>query len=430
MHSLEGKKLLVLAGNAHMAELVKRAKELGVYTIVTDYNDQYDSPAKRVADEAWNISWADLDLLEQRCRNVGIDGIVAGYSEFTVEKQIQLCRRLNLPCYCDEYQLDVTRNKDLFKRTCRQNGVPVIKEYASAADVSQFPVIVKPVDRGGSIGISVANDPEELEQAVSYAMEMSGSKRIVIEDYISNGIKIDVYYGIIDGKITLLSTSDTINAIGNSGKARFEKVIQNGWVSPSRYHDLIVKQADDNLRKMIEKLGIKYGFIFFSGFAIEKKDGVDFFFFETGFRLSGGHLFNFFHQLGFVNVQDIFIYHALLGNDYVEDIGEKKNNELKAAIVNYYAKSGTVTSIEGIDMIGSMDDCRFLLVTARYGQLCSEEKAILHKLAMFHFYNKSISQLASDIEYANKAFTVLNERGQDFVFERMDPNTVRYWWDS
>ena len=41
---LQGKKLLILAGGPHLVDLVKRAKDLGVYTIVTDYYDAIFSP--------------------------------------------------------------------------------------------------------------------------------------------------------------------------------------------------------------------------------------------------------------------------------------------------------------------------------------------------------------------------------------------------
>ena len=67
-------------------------------------------------------------------------------------------------------------------------------EYESPTLIEKFPVIVKPVDRGGSIGISIANNKKELDKAVKYAMDMSVCKKIVIEDFIFDGIKIDIYY--------------------------------------------------------------------------------------------------------------------------------------------------------------------------------------------------------------------------------------------
>ena len=47
LDALRGKKLLILAGGPHLITLVQRAKELGIYTIVTDYYDTKESPANR-----------------------------------------------------------------------------------------------------------------------------------------------------------------------------------------------------------------------------------------------------------------------------------------------------------------------------------------------------------------------------------------------
>ena len=157
-YDLTGKKLLIIAGSIHEYDLVRRAKELGVYTIVTDYYDVETSPAKKIADEYWDISWEDLDTLESKCRAEQIDGITAGYSESTVDRCIKLCNRLGLPCYCTQMQLDILKDKKLFKEECRKYDIPVVKEYARKEDVEKFPVIIKPVDRGGSIGVGIAND--------------------------------------------------------------------------------------------------------------------------------------------------------------------------------------------------------------------------------------------------------------------------------
>ena len=51
-------KLLVLGATYNEIVVIERAKAKGIYTIVTDNNTDYSkSPAKYVADEAWNISW-------------------------------------------------------------------------------------------------------------------------------------------------------------------------------------------------------------------------------------------------------------------------------------------------------------------------------------------------------------------------------------
>lgn len=421
MEDLRGKKLLVLAGSAHEMDLVRRANELGIYTIVTDYYTSEVSPAKTIAHEAWDISWSDIDKLEQKCREEKIDGITAGYSEFTVECLIKLCERLHLPCYSTMEQLEITRNKIVFKEECRKNNVPVVKEYASISEVESFPVIIKPVDRGGSIGVSVAVNEVELRKAYEYAMEMSVCKEVIIEEYIYEGTKFDAYYAISEGQIKLLSTSDTINAAKNG----FEKVVQSGWLFPSRYHDMFLQQVDSNLRKMILNMGIQNGYIFFSGF-VRKNNFV---FFETGFRLSGGHMYRYIEAKENYDIQDLFIYHALYGNTNKFRFSSNEEEDLKAVVLNFYAKEGVISEIKGIHLIEQMKDWGYTLLQGKIGQKCEQDKAILSKIAMFHMYNILPEKLAEDVKKVNEVFGVYNSSEDDLVYDRMSEELIASWWE-
>ena len=419
---LKNKKLLILGATPSEVELIKRAQEFGVYVIVTDNNtDRSISVAKNYADEAWDISWSDLDALESKCRECGVDGVTAGWSEFRVENTIKLCERLGLPCYCNLEQLEITRNKRAFKNECILNGVPVVHEYKTPEEVTSFPVILKPVDRAGSIGISVANNKEELDKAYQYAMDMSVCKDVIIEDYISDAVKIDSYYIIMDGEIVLVSTDDVINAKNNGT----DKVIQSGWVLPSRRHAMYVEKVDPAIRRMIEHMGIQNGYIFFSGFANDK--GY-FAMFEAGFRLCGGYLHNYFAKKGVVNNLDIFIFHALTGSVRDVEWGADQAPDLKCATVNLYAKAGTVTKVEGFDQVARIDNCDFVLQNTHIGEICTEDKAILTKIGMYYFCDESADALEDSVAKAYKLMNVLDEKGEDMLFDRIDPGVVAKCW--
>lgn len=423
MNKLTGKKLLILGATAGETTLVKRAQELGVYVIVTDYNTDYTlSPAKYVADECWDISWSDIDTLEKKCKEEHIQGVTAGYSEFRVESLIKLCARLDLPCYVTAEQLEITRDKIKFKETCRKNGVPVVKEYSSLDEVDEYPVIVKPVDRAGSIGISIASNRKELKNACKYALKSSVSKQIIIEKYIEKGTKIDFYYAVENGNITLVSSCDTINAKENG----YERVVQSAWLYPTRNTDAEIQSVDSALRRMIQNMGIRYGCIFFSGFVCENGDFV---FFECGFRLEGGHQYNYVAQKGPFNYLDIFILHALLGN--TEDLSPFITDEdLRAVTVNIYAKKGTVTQIKGFEETAQIPDCCLALAQGRIGETCDDNHAILNKIAMFQFTSCSPQQLQNDVEKMYTLFGVYDENGSDMIYDRIDPSLIAEWWKT
>ncbi len=418
-----GKKLLILGATAGEISLVQRAQKLGAYVIVTDNHEDWAlAPAKNVADEAWNVSWSDLDTLEKYCRERGVDGITAGYSEFRVENLILLCKRLNLPCYCNLKQLEITRDKIKFKNFCRECGVPIVKEYATMDDVDEYPVIVKPVDRAGSIGVGIATNRAELEKACAYAYEMSVCKQIIIEKFIEKGTKIDFYFAVEKGEITLISSCDTINAKNNG----FERVVQSAWLYPERRLNSPLSKTIplDSLNRMIQAMEIEYGCIFFSGFLLETGETA---FFECGFRLEGGHQYNYVEQKGPYNYLDLFIFHALSGT--TEGLRKTPLNEsLYAVSINLYAKSGIITDIRGVEEIAKMPDCCLVNIQARIGQKCTEEQAILQKIGMFQFVNASPKQLAKDVEKAYSLFGVFDETGRDMLYDRIDPSAIENWW--
>lgn len=420
--ALRGKKLVVLGGAPNESTLVRRAQELGVYVIVADYyTDRKLSPAKEYADDAWDINWMDVDKMVELCEENHVDGITAGYSEVKIDYLIRICQRLNLPCYCTSEQLEITRDKIKFKEVCKKNLVPVVKEYSSIEVVDKYPVIVKPTDRAGSIGISVAHNYSELVVAYDYAMKASLNKSVIIEEYITD-TKIDVYYLVNNGQISILTTNDVIMA-NNNGT---EKVVQSCWLYPHRYERNFRDKVDLSLKNMIKDMGIKYGCIFFSGFIDKDKDYK---FFECGFRLEGAHQYNYTYSRGLVNFLDVFIAHALTGNIDCVIPNDTLNEELKLAIINIYAKAGKIGQINGIDDIEKMKDCSLTMIKANIGDLCEDNVAILNKVAMFEFNNESADSLSKDVEQAYKTFQLLDEFGNDMVYDRVDVDLIKDWWE-
>ena len=58
------KKFLLLGGKpVGSLDIALYAKSLGFYVIVCDYLPKEQSPAKQVADECWEYSTADVDLI-------------------------------------------------------------------------------------------------------------------------------------------------------------------------------------------------------------------------------------------------------------------------------------------------------------------------------------------------------------------------------
>ena len=198
---LKEKKLLVLGAYDTEKEIISEAHLMGVYVIVTDNHENWDdAPAKKVADEAWNISWSDIKTLSKKCIDEHVDGIMAGFSEKRIHCAQLLCEILNKPFYANGAKLDVIIDKILFKQACINSGVTVPKSY-KYGDFVEYPVIVKPSDNGGSRGITVCYSQEEFIPAYQKALDASDNKSVVIEQYFvadETMIYFTVHNGIVD----------------------------------------------------------------------------------------------------------------------------------------------------------------------------------------------------------------------------------------
>lgn len=297
--------------------------------------------------------------------------------------------------------------------------MPTVREFSSVNDVDSYPVIVKPTDRAGSIGVGIAQNYSELLVAYDVALEKSYSKNVIIEEYITDR-KIDVYYLVNDGEISILTTNDVIMAKDNG----FQKVVQSCWLYPHRELENFKIKVDEKLRKMIKSMGITYGCIFFSGF-IDKKQNYKFF--ECGFRLEGAHQYNYTYKSIGINFLDVFINHAIYGNLKQLIHNPLRNEKLKLAIINVFSKEGKIASIDGVEEISTMPDCSLALIKANEGDEC-RDGAILSKVGQFEFDNESPDELAKDIQKLYDYIKVLDTSGNNLIYDVVDDSLVSSWW--
>ncbi len=415
-------KLLILGATYHEIDIIKRAHSKGIYVIVTDNNlDWSKSPAKYMADEAWNISWSDIDTLAQKCQEVNINGVIAGFSEFRVENMIKLCERLGLPCTLSMEQLDITRDKIKFKHLCAEYGIQGVPEY-QYGDRIDFPVIIKPVDRAGSIGINVAHNEEEFEEYYKIAYDLSPSKNVIIEDFIDDGIKVDFYYYVKAGKVYLLGTSDTIMCEGELGAP----ILQKAWVFPSRYEKQYISEDDGKIRKMLLGIEIHNGYATMSAFYRNGK----FYFFEAGFRLSGELSYNYYNHISGINYIDTLLDYSLgiLNNDKYEDY-YSINIKTKSVILNYFGVNG---HIEKINKPENLITDSYKVIADYYVKIgdCIDNKTnVFKKAAMYTIFSDNDIVLEDTIRYINSNVKILDGNGIDLIYERVNEKALGFSYD-
>ena len=180
------KKLAIIGASYLQEPLIEKAKSMGIETHVFAW--KADDIGERTADHFYPISIVEKENILKKCREIGIDGICSISSDLAVVAVNYVAEQMHLSGNPDSITLRCTNKHDM--RACfEKNGDPspksILVEKASDLDGVElgYPVIVKPIDRSGSRGISKLDNDEHIEEAIKAAREQGFIKKALVEEY-------------------------------------------------------------------------------------------------------------------------------------------------------------------------------------------------------------------------------------------------------
>jgi biotin carboxylase len=264
----------------------------------------------------------------------------------------EVCRRLGMPCLpltADKFETMV--RKDFFKEKCHEFGVPTISEYnPEYHDEVVFPVIVKPVDSCSSKGIRVCHNREELDNAITYALEFSKSGKYLIEEYMV-GDEVISYYVMQEGNPIFVGMCDRYTY-----KAKSDLVqLPTSYIFPSRHIESYMEHSDPAVKNMIRGLGLKNGSIFFQCF-VDQEGIVRTY--EPGYRLNGAQEHLIVSKVSGIDAKEMYINLALTGKVSEKDLAPLANpkpNQISCKL-SPLVKIGTISKLEGLEAISKLSD--------------------------------------------------------------------------
>lgn len=418
MKDLKGMKLLILGGNALTCDIVTKAQELGVYTIVTDWNTPEASPAKRIADEYWMESLSDTEKLAQMVNERHIDGVFTNYTDSYLPFYARLCEATGLPCLATEGQMEVISNKDQSKQLCIDHGISVSKRYqvSSIDDIDNltdisFPVLTKPVDNSGQRGIFVCQDRDELKRLYETSLQFSQSKNVMIEEYVQGDYTV-MFYTIQNGHVTLATMADkpVIGEFANN----LPKLPQ-GYFLPSKYVGLCQEIMVPKVQSFVTDLGIKNGVI---GIEAVVKDN-DIFVFEMQFRLGGMRHHNFVLEENGMDILAMLIRFALTGEFAGWDASVSDNPQFNNCYcsLNVLIQPDKVARIEGLDEAKSLSQVTNFTQMMEEGDSVKLPGTVQQILFKFLLVETSWDALRKIIEKIYATVHVYNDQGEDIVIQ-------------
>lgn len=426
MKNHKNKKLLIPNGSALVCDIVKKAKEKKIYTIVTDWHE--NSPAKKIADKSYMVSTTDIKGLIELAKKENVDGVLTSFVDSNLQNTRKICEELGFYFYATEKQLEVTMNKDKFKELCRQFDIPVVPEFQIFDDFDlkssiniEYPVIIKPVDNSGSRGIVICNNHNELIAGYNKAMEYSQSKTVLIEKLMNlynPGINID--YVICDGEVYLSSVGDLYTYQENKSLPP----LSAGVYYPSKHISNYIKEIDWKAKNMFKGLGLKNGVLYIQSFYEDGK----FYFYEMGYRLGGGQSYQVISHINGINHLEMLIDYSLTGKMCDEKLTENISPRFdkKGFIMILLVKPGKIQNIRGMENICKLKEVVNIMQSYQEGDSISEEAANTTQqvFGRIHLVADSDEILYNAIKYIKKELVVTNNKGELMMIDSFDSDLI------
>lgn len=421
----EGRKLLILGGNPETVPLVTLANNMGIQTIVV--SARHTDPAKAVAWKSYDIDGIDVPQYISIARKEHVDGVLVGVADILVPAYCKVCDALSLPCYATQEIVDVFSFKDVFKTTCERYGIHGIPEYYLDADMKRedldrivYPVMVKPVDNGGGVGMTVVYNEDELRRAVVFALENSNKKRFIVERYMQCE-DMGIYYTFKDGECSVSCLYDRYTTDKQPGLS----CVNLGSIYPSKHLDDYFKRMHKNAVRMFEEIGIRNGVLLISAFY---EDG-EFYVYDPGFRLQGEAPHLLMKAIHGFDQREMLIRFALTGSE--GDVNLKTQDDVRlrgkyASTLWILLKEGKIKNIKGLENIKS--DPRVVANVQRLHEdmtvepdWIGNEKQVMTRL---YFVCNSREELRDALLEYEEGVKVTDDNGNDMVLEWLNPENA------
>jgi biotin carboxylase len=248
------KKVLILGAGIYQVPLIKKAKEMGLYTIVSSIPGNY--PGFQMADKVIYENTIDKEVVLKIAKEEMIDGVAVCGTDVCVPTQGYLCDQLGLKGPTLK-SAEIAQDKALMKKAFISHGVRTAKvEYvdinnAHPADICEkigYPVIFKSVDSSGSRGITKVNSDADISYAYMQVKDNTHSDCYIIEKYLV-GEEFGAQAFVYDGKLKFILPHGDYVFQGDTG-------VPIGHFAPYNMGQNIVEDAENQLKKAIKAMKI------------------------------------------------------------------------------------------------------------------------------------------------------------------------------
>lgn len=243
------KKIAIIGASPGQYKLCVKAKEMGVETHCFAW--EKGAVCKDVVDHFYPISIKEEDAILQRCREIGVNGVVSNGSDKTSELVAYIAAELNLHG-TSRASIQFTRNKTFTRQLANEvDGLTPLRFYDYAENVVPIlPCVVKPVPGAGKRGVTFVSTIEQYHEAIEYA-KAEPHTAILVEEF-AGGREVSVESISFEGKHYVLQITDK----DTTGAPHFLEI---GHHQPSTISDIAKQRIYKIIPHLLDKIGYTNG---------------------------------------------------------------------------------------------------------------------------------------------------------------------------
>ena len=332
------KKVLIIGASILQLPAIRKAKELGYYVGVADYNPNAIGIAE--ADEYFNVSTIDVDGVVKVAQKFNPCGIMTLATDMPMRAVAKACEVCGLAGISFDTAIKATDKGEMIK-AFEAAGVehpwyyivPSQPELETVIDKITYPCIMKPTDNAGSRGVVLCNSREELEDEYEYSHHESRGGAVIIEEYLQ-GPEFSIEVMVVDGEPHILQITDKLT----TGAPHF---VEMGHSQPTRQNVENQAKIKDLAIRACKAVGINVGPAHVE--MILTKDGPKMV--ELGARMGGDCITTHLVPLS----TGIDMVGCMIKLACGEKINIKPKFNKGSAIRYFDAHDGVIKSIEGIE---------------------------------------------------------------------------------
>ncbi len=348
------KRLFIIGASILQLPAIKKAKEMGLFVGVADYNPE--AIGIPYADAYYNVSTIDEEGVYQAAKEFGADGIMTLATDMPMRSVAYACQKLGLIGISYDTAVKATDKGEMIKAFAAANVEHpwYYILYGTGEAVPEgitYPCITKPTDNAGSRGVMLVNDTQELRAALAYSAENGRSGAVIVEEYMV-GPEVSVEVIVYQGIPHVLQITDKLT----TGAPHF---VEMGHSQPSRLPASDQEKIRDLACRAVKAVGIQNGPAHVE--IMLTKEGPKMV--ELGARMGGDCITT--HLVPLSTGVDMIKATIDICLGQTPDVAPKW--EKGSAIRFFNVPEGTVAAIEGIERAKTLSGVQEISLTKQVG---------------------------------------------------------------